>query len=268
MGVKIAITGAGGAMGQTLLRLIKANACLELMAAIDREGASSIGQDCGLMALNQPNKILISDDLEIAAKNCDCLIDFTIPEATIANLYKAKNTNIKGVIIGTTGFNQDQEEEIASFTRDFAIVKSGNFSLGVNLLAGFVEKAAQILGDDWDIEIIDAHHRRKIDAPSGTALLLGNAAASGRGIEFNDARIAGREGITGARPKGAIGFAAIRGGAIVGEHDVRFESDYESLILSHRAYDRAIFAKGALHAAAWVFDKPKGLYEMKDVLEL
>ncbi|MET0547559.1 MAG: 4-hydroxy-tetrahydrodipicolinate reductase, partial [Caulobacterales bacterium] len=169
-------------------------------------------------------------------------------------------------VIGATGFEAEHEAEIAEAAKKSAILKSGNMSLGVNLLAALARQAAARLGEDWDIEIYEAHHRRKVDAPSGTALLLGHAAAEGRGVDLNAAKIPARDGLTGPRPKGGIGFAVVRGGGIVGDHDVAFVSDSEIVKLSHHAADRSIFAKGALAAARWVHGKPPGLYSMAQVL--
>jgi 4-hydroxy-tetrahydrodipicolinate reductase len=171
-------------------------------------------------------------------------------------------------IIGTTGFNERDEDIIAECALKTTIVKSGNMSLGVNLLAALVEQAAQKLSDEWDIEILEMHHKHKVDAPSGTALLLGEAAAKGRGVSLKDKRVSTRDGHTGARIQGDIGFATLRGGMIVGEHEVTFASDSERIILSHKAADRGLFARGALHAALWTKGKPNGLYNMKDVLGL
>lgn len=257
--IKVAIAGIGGAMGQVFARLIETSTEFTLAGATEAPNSELLGKEAA-------SKIIITDDVASACESADVFIDFTIPRATVAALPQICRTACKAAIIGTTGFEANHEIEITKFADRLKIVKSGNFSLGVNLLAGFVKLAANALDDDWDIEIIEAHHRRKIDAPSGTALLLGKAAASGREKMFEELRTPAREGITGARERGKIGFSAIRGGAIIGEHDVRFESDSESLILTHKAHDRTIFAKGALKAAAWVQDKEAGLYSMADVL--
>lgn len=257
--IKVAIAGIGGAMGQVFARLIETSTEFTLAGATEAPNSSLSGKELA-------PKVFVTENVASACENADVFIDFTVPKATMAALPQIVNTDCSAIIIGTTGFEADQEEEIAAYSERLKIVRSGNFSLGVNLLAGFVKLAANALDDDWDIEIIEAHHRRKIDAPSGTALLLGKAAALGREMPFEKLRTPAREGITGARERGKIGFSAIRGGAIIGEHDVRFESDSESLILTHKAHDRTIFAKGALKAAAWVQDKETGLYSMADVL--
>ncbi len=264
--IKIAIAGASGYMGQTLLRLCADNQDFQIVGASDAPNAPSIGKDIGDIIGTKPLGIITSADVTMVCENADVFIDFTIPKATIAALEKISAAKTKAIIIGTTGFDEAQDALIREFAKTKTIVKSGNFSLGVNLLANLVKKAAQTLGEDWDIEIIEAHHRRKIDAPSGTALLLGNAAADGRGESLGDIRTPAREGITGARKSGSIGFSAIRGGGIIGEHDVRFESASESVILSHKAHDRNIFAKGALVASKWAINQPAGFYDMKDVL--
>lgn len=264
--VKIAIAGASGAMGQALLRLCNEAENIIITGACDAPNSAAIGKDIGEIIGVKPMGILVKSDVAMVCENADVFIDFTIPIATIDALDKIKATNTKVIIIGTTGFEAHQEEIIKEVAKHKTIVKSGNFSLGVNLLANLVKRAAQTLGDDWDIEIVEAHHRRKIDAPSGTALLLGRAAAEGRGKSLDAVRTPAREGITGARKSGSIGFSAIRGGGIIGEHDVRFEELSESLILSHKAHDRNIFAKGALVAAKWAINQQNGLYDMGNVL--
>lgn len=257
--VRTAIAGIGGAMGQVFAQLIAQSEDFTLSGATASPNSHLLGQE---VAAN----VIITDNVALACKGADVFIDFTIPKATMNALPQIVSTDCKAIIIGTTGFEPEQEKEIATYSNSLKIVKSGNFSLGVNLLAGFVKLAAQALDEDWDIEIIEAHHRRKIDAPSGTALLLGKAAALGRKKTLEQLRTPAREGIIGARERGKIGFSAIRGGAIIGEHDVRFESDSESLILAHRAHDRSIFAKGALKAATWSIKQENGIYSMADVL--
>lgn len=201
-----------------------------------------------------------------AAANADVWIDFTTPDATLAALEALGGAKVRAAIIGTTGLSAAQKERVAEHAKRIAIVCSGNFSLGVNLLAALVEQAAAKLGPQWDIEILEAHHRRKVDAPSGTALMLGEAAAHGRGAALKDLRLAPNDGVTGARKPGGIGFASLRAGGIVGEHDVVFAAEREVLTLSHSALDRGLFADGALAAAVWAADKTPGLYSMRDVL--
>jgi 4-hydroxy-tetrahydrodipicolinate reductase len=244
-------------MGRELVRAIHDADDLQLAGGTERDDALQFGKDLG---------VALSESVAQAAAQADGWIDFTVPAATVSALGALPNTPVKFAIIGTTGLDDASENAIRAAAQRIAIVRSGNFSLGVNVLARLVAQAAAALGPDWDIEIIEAHHRRKIDAPSGTALLLGDAAAEARGKRLEDARLSPYDGITGARPEGRIGFASIRGGGIVGEHDVVFASENEVLKLSHQALDRGIFARGALHAARWAANKPPGLYSMKDVL--
>jgi 4-hydroxy-tetrahydrodipicolinate reductase len=203
-----------------------------------------------------------------AAANAAVWIDFTAPEASIAALDALAQTKVRAAIIGTTGLSAAQEARITEHARRIAIVRSGNFSLGVNVLAALVEEAASKLGAEWDIEIFEAHHRRKVDAPSGTALMLGEAAARGRGETLKELRLPPNAGVTAPRKGGGIGFASLRAGGIIGEHEVRFAAEREVLTLSHQALDRGLFADGALAAALWAADRPPGLYAMRDVLGL
>lgn len=266
MPTKIAIAGIMGRMGQVLANMIAHDGRFALVGGTATPHSAALGKNIA-DALNLINVHgTITQNVADACKDADVFIDFTAPKATIAALEQIVTTNCKGIIIGTTGFEPHENELVQSYQDRLAIVKSGNFSLGVNLLANLVEKAARALSDDWDIEIIEAHHKKKVDAPSGTALLLGDSAAKGRNDTLENLRLAVREGITGARPIGGIGFSAIRGGTIIGEHDVRFESDNESIILTHRAQDRSIFARGALEAAIFAKKQENGLYNMKDVL--
>lgn len=257
--LKIVITGAGGRMGKTLIQGISETQGLTLHGLIEREGANIIGQTI--------NGVKVRSDASVALYGADIVIDFTIPSASLALCKLAAEMKV-AVILGTTGFSESEDLLIYNYSKQIPIMKSGNMSLGVNLLAALVKQAAAKLGDNWDIEILEMHHRQKIDAPSGTALLLGEAAAKGRGVTLKDKRVSTRDGHTGARQAGDIGFATLRGGMIVGEHDVIFASESERLILSHKAADRGLFARGALHAAKWIKGKEAGLYDMKDVLEL
>ncbi len=253
MTIAIAIAGAAGRMGRALLRAAAKDNRFRIVGGTVREGSGTAG-DLGP-----------SNDVRAVSALADAWIDFTTPEATSAALTKLE---AKAAIIGTTGLSAAQEEAISTLSQRIPIVRSGNFSVGVTLLAALVEEAARKLGPDWDIEIADAHHRRKVDAPSGTALMLGEAAARGRGSSLNALRLPPREGATGARREGGIGFSVTRAGGIVGEHDVRFGAEREVLTLSHQALDRALFADGALAAAAWIVGKPPGLYSMRNVLGL
>jgi 4-hydroxy-tetrahydrodipicolinate reductase len=254
-------------MGRTLIRLIRADPALDLAGGLEAKDSAALGQDLGVLAGGEKLGINASDDALALMAAADGVIDFTTPAASVelAGLAaQARNVHI----IGTTGFDAAQEEAIAAAARHARIVKSGNMSLGVNVLAGLVRQAAAQLGDDWDIEILDMHHRHKVDAPSGTALLLGAAAADGRGVDLDDRRESGRDGIGEPRATGAIGFAALRGGSVVGDHEVILAGENEQIRLVHRAEDRDIFARGALKAAQWAHDKSEGLYTMQNVLGL
>ena len=254
-------------MGRTLIRLIHADPALDLAGGLEAKDSAALGQDLGVLAGGEKLGINASDDALALMVAADGVIDFTTPAASVelAGLAaQARSVHI----IGTTGFDAAQEEAIAAAARHARIVKSGNMSLGVNVLAGLVKQAAAQLGDDWDIEILDMHHRHKVDAPSGTALLLGAAAADGRGVDLDDRRESGRDGIGEPRATGAIGFAALRGGSVVGDHEVILAGENEQIRLVHRAEDRDIFARGALKAAQWAHDKSEGLYTMQNVLGL
>jgi 4-hydroxy-tetrahydrodipicolinate reductase len=269
MTLSIAIAGAAGRMGRALIRAAsEAAQDVRVVGGSERADSPALGMDLGALAGGNPIGVAATADMRAAAANADVWLDFTTPAATIAAIGAIANTKVRAAIIGTTGLSADQEAKIAAVARRIAIVRSGNFSLGVTLLASLVREAAAKLGPGWDIEIVEAHHHRKIDAPSGTALLLGEAAAQGRGKPLQQLRIGPRDGVTGMRPQGGIGFTSIRAGGIVGEHDVIFAAEREVVTLSHKALDRAVFADGALAAAIWVADKPPGLYAMADVLGL
>jgi 4-hydroxy-tetrahydrodipicolinate reductase len=247
--LRIGVAGALGRMGRAVSALVDGAPGVTLAARFNRiehEG-------------------LVSADEALAAS--DVIVDFTTADASTALAERAAGRGGPALIIGSTGFTSEQDAAVAEAARRIAIVKSGNFSLGVNVLAGLVEETARRLAaDGWDIEVFEAHHRRKVDAPSGTALMLGEAAARGRNVRLADVEARARDGITGARADGAIGFSVARGGGIVGEHAVTFAAEEEILTLSHSARDRALFARGALAAARWVASRPAGLYDMKDVL--
>ncbi len=265
--MRIAIAGAGGRMGRTLVRAIAETGGLVLAAALEQAGSPLIGQDAGLLSGLGSNGVLLGADSDNALAHADAVVDFTIPAASSALAGRAAAAGIVHVI-GTTGFSADDEAKIGQAAQRTAIVKSGNMSLGVNLLAALVRRVARTLDQDFDIEVLEMHHNRKIDAPSGTALLLGHAAADGRGIDLKARSVMAREGHTGARKAGDIGFATLRGGTVVGEHSVIFAGPAERIELSHKAEDRMIFARGALKAALWARGKKPGLYSMADVLEL
>ncbi len=254
--IRVGVGGALGRMGLALQAVTGGRADLALAALYDRAGTE--GARSG-------DLVLATSQAALAA--CDVVIDFSTAEAATELAEAAAARGGPALVIGPTGWAPSQEARVAEAARKVAIVKTGNFSLGVNILAGLVEEAARRLpAEDWDIEIVEAHHRRKVDAPSGTALMLGEAAALGRGVDLAASSERGRDGITGARKMGAIGFAVLRGGGIVGEHSVSFAADDEIVTLSHSARDRSLFARGAVAAAAWVAGKPAGLYDMKDVL--
>ena len=258
-------TGASGRMGQTLIRLAQDSDKLRLVACVERAGHPWIGRDVGEAMGGAPVGVKVTDDALEAFAKAQAVVDFTAPAATVE--FAALAAQARAVhVIGTTGLEPQHLARIEAAARHATIIRAGNMSLGVNLLTRLTQKVAAALDADWDVEIVEAHHRMKVDAPSGTALMLGQAAAEGRGVALEDARVSGRDGITGARPKGAIGFSAIRGGDIVGEHDVIFAGEGERVILRLLATDRAIFARGALRAALWGQGKKPGQYDMMDVL--
>jgi 4-hydroxy-tetrahydrodipicolinate reductase len=265
--MRVVIAGAGGRMGRTLIHAMAASKGLSLAGAVEAEGSAVIGRDAGELAGLGRNGVKVTSDVAPLLKEADGLVEFTIPAATLAF---AELTAAAGLVhvIGTTGHSAEEEALIAKAASRAKIVKSGNMSLGVNLLAALVKRVAKTLDDAYDIEILEMHHNKKIDAPSGTALMLGRAAAAGRGIDLARHAVRGRDGITGARCPGDIGFAALRGGTVVGDHSVIFAGPAERVELTHRAEDRMIFARGALHAALWARGQKPGLYAMADVLGL
>lgn len=254
-------------MGRTLLRLAIEADDITLAGGLEQSGSDIVGQDLGALAGLDKIGLTASDDALAALTNADALVDFSSPAASVELAGLAAQARIAH-IIGTTGFSDTDEADIAAAARHAVIVKSGNMSLGVNLLAGLVQQAARALPAQWDIEILDMHHRHKVDAPSGTALLLGEAAAAGRDTPLAELRESGRDGIGATRADGAIGFAALRGGSVVGDHEVIFATQGEQIRLSHRAESRDIFALGALQAARWAHGRSAGLYSMQDVLGL
>jgi 4-hydroxy-tetrahydrodipicolinate reductase len=265
---RIAVVGAGGRMGRNLIRAIAENGNAELAGALEREGSPQVGADCGTLAGLEANGIAVADTMDAAFANADAILDFTAPAATVA---VAEHAAARGIahVIGTTGLSADDGKAIAAAAAKTAIVRSGNMSMGVILLSVLVEQAARALeAADWDIEVLEMHHRHKVDAPSGTALLLGEAAAKGRGIGLEDNSVRVRDGHTGAREAGSIGFATLRGGSVVGDHSVILAGPGERVTLSHHAEDRMIFARGAVKAALWAKGRAPGLYSMHDVLGL
>jgi 4-hydroxy-tetrahydrodipicolinate reductase len=263
--MRLIVAGAGGRMGRTLIHAIAAMRGVSLVGAIEAAGAAVIGRDAGELAGLGPNGVKVTTDPAPLLKEADALIDFTVPAATRVFL---ELTAGRVHIIGTTGLTAEDEALIAEAARRSVVVKSGNMSLGVNLLAALVKRVAKTLDEEFDIEILEMHHNKKVDAPSGTALMLGRAAAEGRGVDLAQRSVRGRDGETGARCAGDIGFAALRGGTVVGDHSVIFAGTAERIELSHMAEDRMIFARGALKAALWARGREPGLYSMADVLGL
>ncbi|MCP1198949.1 4-hydroxy-tetrahydrodipicolinate reductase [Notoacmeibacter sp. MSK16QG-6] len=263
--MKLAVAGAGGRMGAALIRAIAERDDVVLVAAFEREGAAAIGADSGERAGLGRNDVPVSDDLDEAIAKADGLLDFTAPDATVG-FAEALAQEGRVHVIGTTGFETSHEDALKTAAERAVIVKSGNMSLGVNLLAELVRQAARALPESFDIEVLEMHHKHKVDAPSGTALLLGEAAAEGRGLALAANAVRSRDGQTGARPDGAIGFATLRGGSVVGDHSVIMAGVGERITLSHHAEDRAIFARGAVTAALWAHGRAPGFYSMIDVL--
>lgn len=265
--LRVVVAGAGGRMGRALTRAVLAEPRMRLVGALDRADADAQGKDVGVLAGAELSGVTVSADPLPAFANTDVVLDFTAPAATLAYAELSAQARIVHVI-GTTGIRPEDDALLKAAARHCRIVRSGNMSLGVNVLAALVRRAAATLGPDYDIEILEMHHRHKVDAPSGTALLLGKAAAEGRGVDLAKESIRSRDGHTGARPHGAIGFATLRGGSVVGDHTVIFSGEGERLEFTHRAESRDNFAKGAIRAALWAFDKKPGLYDMADVLGL
>lgn len=266
--MRLVVVGSAGRMGQALIRAIHDNPGTVLSGAVEREGSPSLGRDAGELAGVGPLGVTISDDpLPVFAK-ADGVLDFTAPAATTVFAGYAAQARIAHVI-GTTGCGPDDDAKILAAARHAPIVKSGNMSLGVNLLEALVEQAAKALpADAFDIEVLEMHHRHKVDAPSGTALMLGNAAARGRDVQLAEKSVRVRDGHTGPREPGTIGFATLRGGSVIGEHSVILAGTGERITLSHSAEDRSIFARGAVTAALWANARKPGLYSMRDVLGL
>lgn len=263
--MKIAVMGAGGRMGRELLKTVHGTPGCSVSGATEAAGSALIGTDVGLLIGNDPLGVKVSADAAAVIAASDAIIDFTVPKATLAFAQLAAERGIVHVI-GTTGLDAAAEAAIKDAAKKATIIKAGNMSLGVNLLAALTQKVAAALGQDFDIEIVEMHHRMKVDAPSGTALMLGEAAAKGRGVPLAEKSVRSRDGHTGARKAGDIGFATLRGGSVVGDHTVIFAGDGERIELTHLAADRGIFAKGAVKAALWGKGRAPGLYSMADVL--
>lgn len=265
--VGIVVLGVAGRMGRMLVRAIGESPAARLVGASERPGHAWIGQDVGTATGGAPLGVTVVDDpLEIFV-HAHAALDFTAPEATMHHAELAAQARLTHVI-GTTGLERGHLERLAAAARHAVIVRAGNMSVGVNLLTVLARRVAEVLGPEYDIEIVEMHHRAKVDAPSGTALMLGEAAAAGRRINLADAALRGRDGITGPRPEGAIGFASLRGGDVIGEHEIIFAGPGERVALRHVATDRMLFARGAVRAALWGRERAPGLYDMIDVLGL
>lgn len=265
--MRLVVVGAAGRMGQALIQAVHAVDGAVLSGAVERSESDAIGRDAGELAGLGKLGVSVTDQPLDAFLAADGVLDFTAPDATCSFAELSAQVRIVHVI-GTTGCETRHDEAIKAAARHATVVKSGNMSLGVNLLAGLVRKAAAALDEDFDIEVLEMHHKHKVDAPSGTALLLGEAAADGRSIDLGDRSVRVRDGITGARDKGSIGFATLRGGSVIGEHTVMFAGEGERIELSHQAQDRSIFARGAVKAALWARGRKPGLYSMTDILGL
>ncbi|WP_420229865.1 4-hydroxy-tetrahydrodipicolinate reductase [Psychrobacter sp. ER1] len=265
--INVGVIGAGGRMGRMLIEAVQNNPQTTLKAAIERQGSSLVGADAGEIAAIGHLNVQIVDDLAAVIDDIDVLIDFSLPDATEENMQVCAEHNV-AMVIGTTGFNEQQEQVLAKASEKITIVYAGNYSTGVNLSLKLLGMAAKAFGNDADVEIIEAHHKHKIDAPSGTAYMMAEAVAEARGQNLKDVAIYGREGQTGERKSGTIGIHAVRGGEIVGDHTVMFIADGEVVEITHRARARMTFAAGAVRAATWVVEQEVGQYNMQDVLGL
>lgn len=265
--MRIAIAGAAGRMGRMLLTEVHETDGAEIAGGLERAGTDGVGQDLGRLIGIDPVGVALSDDPDTVFANADVVIDFTVPAATVANLDHARRHGT-AMVIGTTGMTAEDDAKINEAAHEITVMQAGNMSLGVNLLVQVTAQVAAALGIDWDVEVTEMHHRWKVDAPSGTALMLGKAAAEGRAQDHDAVAVGGRQGITGERQTGQIGYSALRGGNVVGEHSVVFASDNERVVLNHIANDRRIFAAGAVRAALWCADRSAGRYDMIDVLGL
>ncbi len=265
--INVGVIGAGGRMGRMLIEAVQDNPQTTLNAAIERQGSSLVGADAGEVAAIGRLEVKIVDDLKAVINDIDVLIDFSLPDATEQNMQICAANKV-AMVIGTTGFNEQQEQVLKEASKQIAIVYAGNYSTGVNLSLKLLAMAAKAFGNDADVEVIEAHHKHKIDAPSGTAYMMAEAVAEARGQNLKDVAIYGREGQTGEREAGSIGIHAIRGGEIIGDHTVMFIADGEVVEITHRARARMTFAAGAVRAATWVIKQEVGQYNMQDVLGL
>ncbi|MDC5807648.1 4-hydroxy-tetrahydrodipicolinate reductase [Vibrio europaeus] len=265
--VRIAVAGAAGRMGRNLVKATYLNQQAHVGAGSERPESSLVGVDVGELCGEGKFDVVLTDDLAKEIENFDVIIDFTAPASTLVNLELCRQHG-KSIVIGTTGFTDQERELIDTIAKEVPVVMAPNYSVGVNLVFKLLEKAAKVMGDYCDIEIVEAHHRHKVDAPSGTAIGMGEAIADAMGNKLNDVAVYAREGITGERTKDEIGFATIRAGDIIGEHTAMFADIGERVEVTHKATDRMTFANGAVKAAVWLNEKPAGFYTMTDVLGL
>jgi 4-hydroxy-tetrahydrodipicolinate reductase len=264
--LRVIIAGASGRMGRMLVRAVTESGYAILVGATERSGNEFISCDAGELAGVGTLGVAVADDIRACA-DADVVIDFTVPAATLAHAIFVAERNMR-MVIGTTGFEPGQLQQLQATLSGLPVVMAANYSVGVNLALSLIKRAARVLGDDYDAEIFEAHHRYKVDAPSGTALAMGKALAGGRGVKLDDVAVLSREGITDARKPGSIGFSVVRGGNIVGEHKAMFIADEERIEINHNASDRMVFARGAVRAANWLSTQPAGFYDMQDVLGL
>jgi len=264
--VRIIVTGASGRMGRMLVRAVSEAAGMQLVGATERPGSEYLDRDAGELAGVETLGVRLVSDINTIT-GADVIIDFTAPEATLAHARYSTANDVR-MVIGTTGFKPVQLDELKEILNETATVMAANYSVGVNLVLNLVKQAAEVLGPDYDAEIYEAHHKHKVDAPSGTALAIGRSLAEGRGVDLDAMAVYAREGITGARKKGTIGFSVVRAGNIVGDHKAMFISDEERIEIGHVAADRMVFARGAVRAAGWLKSQKSGWYDMRDVLNL
>lgn len=265
--MKIGIVGCAGRMGRLLVAEVLAGPGCELAGGTERADSPVLGQDVAVLGGGEPSGVVVTDDARALFMAADVIVDFTVPAATVMHAKLAAETGT-AMVIGTTGLGPQHQAAIDILARKAAVVQAANMSVGVNLLLGLTAQVAKVLGEEYDIEVLEMHHRHKVDAPSGTALALGKAAAAGRGVALDAVAQRARDGHTGARRRGDIGFATLRGGDVVGDHTVLFAGEGEQVALTHRATSRAVLAQGAIRAARWVSGRAPGLYSMRDVLGL
>lgn len=265
--MKIGVVGCAGRMGRMLMETILSSEEATLAGGTEHARSDAIGRDAGSLIARDQTGIIIDDDPKALFEACDTVIDFTVPMATVMHARLAADSGT-ALVVGTTGMDADQLAQLDAASKQTTIVRAGNMSVGINLLLGLVQQVSSVLGEEFDIEIVEMHHRHKVDAPSGTALMLGEAAAAGRGVNLADAAQRVRDGHTGPRQSGDIGFATLRGGDVVGDHTVVFAGEGERIEISHKASSRTIYANGAVRAALWTEAKGPGHYSMNDVLGL